>query len=97
MMAIELLAAAAADVQDAFRWYEHRRVGLGAEFIGCLDAALAEIQRAPDAQHLVHRDVRRKLMRRFPYGVFYRREPTRILVVAVFHCSQSPSLLKKRA
>jgi len=35
-----LRPAAAADVEEAYRWYERRRVGLGEEFLTAVDAAL---------------------------------------------------------
>jgi plasmid stabilization system protein ParE len=41
-------------------------------------------------------DLRRALVRRFPYAVFYEVEPERIVVYAVFHCSQDPDKWKAR-
>jgi len=82
--------AAAADIAEAFEWYESRRVGLGVEFVRSMDAALESLRRAPSANPIVHRDVRRALLRRFPYGVFYRVIRDEILVVACFHGSRDP-------
>lgn len=39
---------------------------------------------------------RRAVVRRFPYVIFYDVEPERIVVYAVFHCSQDPSKWKAR-
>lgn len=38
---------AAADVEEAFAWYERQRVGLGAEFLGALQAAEDAVGAAP--------------------------------------------------
>ncbi len=62
-----------------------------------MEAALSQIKRHPDASPVVHRQIRRALLRRFPYGVFYLLEDTRILVLAVFHAKRSPALWKKRS
>ena len=35
------------ELAEAFRWYEERVPGLGAEFLLCVDAAMQAIQRNP--------------------------------------------------
>jgi toxin ParE1/3/4 len=62
---------AAAETQEAFAWYEAQRKGLGVEFRDELQHTLDTIQANPNQYPVVHRNVRRALMRRFPYGVFY--------------------------
>jgi len=39
--------AAAADIEDAFLWYEQQRPGLDADFLRTVDGALAAIQSSP--------------------------------------------------
>lgn len=87
---------AEADVADAFAWYEEQSPGLGSHFLLCVEAALSQIQRHPDASPVIHRLIRRALLRRFPYGIFYILGDTQIIIVAVFHAKRSPVLMKKR-
>jgi toxin ParE1/3/4 len=62
---------AEADLSAAYQWYEQQVRGLGAEFLLCVDAVMASIERNPQLYPVVHRGViRRSLTRRFPYGVF---------------------------
>jgi hypothetical protein len=42
---IDILPAASRDLEEAFRWYEDRRVGLGLEFAHAVDACLENIRR----------------------------------------------------
>ena len=42
-----LLPEAKADVADAYLWYEEQSLGLGAEFLRCVETALVAIQRTP--------------------------------------------------
>jgi len=67
-MAAELIIAPEAqlDVDDAYRWYEDRRSGLGEEFLGCVDACIQAICRMPEFHAKVHEEYRRGLVRRFP-------------------------------
>lgn len=84
------------DLTEAFRWYEERREGLGGEFLLCIDAVLESISRHPSFYSVVHRQVHRALVRRFPYGVFYLTEDNRVVVVAVMHAKRAPSKWKDR-
>lgn len=88
--------AAAADVEDAWRWYEARRGGLGDEFLDVVQASLESICAHPESAPLVRRDVRRRLLRRFPYGLFYKLIQGQVVVVACFHVKRSPRVWRSR-
>lgn len=85
------------EVDEAYRWYERQRPGLGADFMAALEAVCTQLRRAPRAHQLVYRDVRRALPRRFPYGVFYRVLDDRIEVIAIQHCRRDPARWQSRA
>lgn len=87
---IRLRPEALDELSDAWWWYETRREGLGDEFRACVDAAMAEIERSPLACEKVRGEVRRKVVRRFPYLVLYLVEEDHIEVLAVFHGSRDP-------
>jgi plasmid stabilization system protein ParE len=93
---LEVRKPAQADITDAVRWYEQQDKGLGAEFLRALEACFARIQRSPEAHAPVHPRVRRALLRRFPYGVFYVVEEHRISVIACLHVRRRPGAWKRR-
>ena len=72
MAALTLRAEAGADIRDAAAWYEGERAGLGREFTRAVRALLATVAREPErfprAYGGAHEDVRRALLRRFPYA-----------------------------
>ena len=84
------------DLQDAYNWYEENSRGLGSEFIRVIDASLSTIQRNPFAYPEVYKKIRRKLIRRFPYGIFYLIESETIYVIACFHVKRDPQQWRKR-
>jgi toxin ParE1/3/4 len=84
-----LRPAAAADVEVAYGWYEAQSDGLGEEFLSVLDRTLEDLRAHPDAAPEVHGPVRRKLLRRFPYGVFYRVVDGRMVVLACFRTNRT--------
>ncbi len=63
---------AAADVEDAFLWYENQRVGLGGEFLAAVNTVLESLVAYPERFPVVYRETRRVNLRRFPYSLFYR-------------------------
>jgi len=87
---------AEAELQEAFDWYESRRVGLGEAFLSCVEAAVASAARDPEMHQTVHGAMRRVLTRRFPYGVFFAVEPERLVILAVFHGHRNPAELMRR-
>ena len=85
-----LRPAAAADVEGAWRWYEAQRDGLGDEFLEVVRAALESIRVHPESAPVVHRGICRQLLRRFPYGLFYRLIGGQVVVLACFHAKRNP-------
>jgi plasmid stabilization system protein ParE len=78
------------DVDEAYWWYEDRRLGLGEEFLSCVEACIQAICRMPELHPVVHEEYRRALVRRFPYAVFYEYTVEQVTVYSIFHTSQSP-------
>lgn len=74
------------DLSDAYDWYDERQqAGLGDDFIDCVDNLLNRICIMPESYAIVYRDVRRAVIKRFPYAVYYRVISSRVVVTAIFH------------
>jgi plasmid stabilization system protein ParE len=82
--------AAEADVEDAFHWYERQRPGLGTAFRHAVDIAVAALEANPDAYAVLHRNTRRVLLPRFPYGLYYRVVGDQPVVVGCIHAKRHP-------
>jgi len=89
-------AEAEQDILRAYAWYEEQVRGLGSDFVTALDETLSLVAREPEIFQRVHRTVRRALLHRFPYGVFYVVESRRVVVLAVMHTARHPSKWTKR-
>jgi len=71
-------------------------LGLGEEFLGCVDGCLRSICRMPELYAKVHEDYRRALVRRFPYAIFYEYVDGKIFVYSIFHTSRDPKKWRER-
>ena len=88
---------ARAEFDEAFDWYEQQRTGLGVEFMEQVQAVFDQISAMPELHPAVYRDVRKALVRNFPYSVFYRVGTGRVIVLAVFHNKRNPVVWRSRA
>lgn len=71
MKQVVVRPAAAADIEDAYQWYESQRPGLGEEFLVALRLTRDRVPEHPEAFPVLHRGTRRALIpERFPYGLF---------------------------
>lgn len=84
------------DLSNTFRWYEEQSPGLGHDFLRAVEVSLGSVQRHPLAFSQVHRQIRRVLLRRFPYGIFYLVHRHTLVVLACFHFKRSPNTLLPR-
>lgn len=90
------ISAASADLVAAHDWYEQRSPGLGKDLVRMVDAAVAGIGRNPELFPPVHRGLRRVLVRRFPYAVFYRIDPDAVRLIGVLHAKMDLRRLEGR-
>lgn len=79
------------ELNDAARYYEGERSGLGAEFIDEVGRCAASITRHPAAGAPVRGDVRRRFLRRFPYALLYRTAGDTIRILAVMDLRRRPA------
>ena len=73
-------------------YYREASPELVGEFIDELDRLLARLSEFPRSAQQVegYPSVRRALMRRFPFAVFYTVDEDLLLVLRVIHTSRSP-------
>jgi len=87
---VRFKSAADRDVESAFVWYEERSPGLGNEFLEEVDDAVTRIADNPHAYQIVRGRIRRAVVHRFPYLMFYVIDPHEIVVLALMHASRDP-------
>ena len=85
-----------AELIAAAQFYERRVPTLGAQFLDAADRAIAIILEAPERWHVIEADVRRYLMPRFPYAIYYRLLPDHLRILAFKHHSRHPDYWRYR-
>ena len=95
-LSVTFRRAARAEFIEAAAWYETQRPGLGVEFIAEIQRRAATAAERPMTYPAIHMDVRRVVANRFPFGVYFRAEERRIVVLAVFHGGRDPAIWQHR-
>lgn len=95
-MALVVRRAARRDIAEAFRWYWARSESVARVFLEVLDARMTMIEQAPELFPVVHRDVRRCLLGRFPYGLYFRLVGEEWRVIACTHLRRHPRRWQRR-
>jgi toxin ParE1/3/4 len=91
-MTAKILGEAESDLENAFRYYELARRGLGIQMLDEFRNGIEQILLHPNAWQSLDEKYRRYRLHRFPYGIVYRPGDNRdeILIIAVMHLSQKP-------
>ncbi|HZX48531.1 MAG TPA: type II toxin-antitoxin system RelE/ParE family toxin [Nitrospirota bacterium] len=84
------------DIIGGYVWYEAKSPGLGEDFLRMFYAGASEIQWNPFLYPKVYNEFRRRLLRRFPYAIYFMIEDEYIIVFGFFHCARNPSTIKKK-
>ena len=80
------------DIRGIFEWYESQQSGLGDKFFSQLRAVLEAVRAGPESAPVIYKNVRRAVVPKFPYLVFYVSESARVVVLAVLHSSRNPTI-----
>ncbi|RLE28093.1 MAG: type II toxin-antitoxin system RelE/ParE family toxin [Acidobacteria bacterium] len=87
---------AEAEFNQAIDYYEEIDPGLGWDFAVEVNSTVQRTIAFPNAWPVIEGEIRRSLVRRFPYGVLYSEENGQIYIVAVMHLHRHPDYWKMR-
>ncbi|HYG34772.1 MAG TPA: type II toxin-antitoxin system RelE/ParE family toxin [Clostridia bacterium] len=91
-MTIEYHPEVERELRGARDFYEKQSPGLGAQFIDEFERQVLRIAATPERWMKIKSDIRRALMRRFPYVIYYRQPaPDRIRITVVKHQRRHPA------
>lgn len=87
---LKFSARALREANEAQEWYEAQKTGLGEEFLNAIELQLKQLVLTPLIHTEVLPKVRRAVLTRFPYGLFFTIQGELIHVLAVLHDARNP-------
>ena len=96
-MRVEYHPAIENELRKIVHYYEEYSQGLGAEFLNEFEQQILKIASNPTRWVTVENNIRRSLMRRFPYVIYFRALEDEVLRVAVVkHQRRHPTYGRSR-
>jgi plasmid stabilization system protein ParE len=93
---LRLQSIAEAEVAEALEWYRQQSATAAQDFLAAVDQTLRRIEQDPESLPLVSKTLRRVLLPRFPYAIYYRVFPDVVTVVGVIHGRRHPRRWRRR-
>ena len=90
MLKISLHRLARSEFLEALSCYRDVDLITSRRFLEFYEKALTEITHDPTASEIIIDKIRRKVVRKFPYSIFYYQRDKNIRVIAVAHQSRRP-------
>ena len=84
------------DLEEAITWYEKERKGLGKIFFENFEEAIERIKINPNSYLNVIPDVKRILVKKFPYKIFYTISNDMVFIIGLSHAKRSNAHVRKR-
>lgn len=82
------------DIVDAKNWYNKQKEKLGNELLQEIKQTIQSIEENPLQFPEIKSEIRRAIVNRFPYLIFFTVDAPIINVFALFHTSRNPKIWK---
>lgn len=93
---VHVRRAAEIDVAEALDWYESQQAGLSVEFLDEFERIIDSVADNPRMFPHLYCGIRRAVLRRFPYLIWYRIEDSEVTVLACTHGKIDPEAIPER-
>jgi len=83
-------------LDDAFNFYVLESTKIASSFFQQINSSLTAISENPYNFQIVHKNIRRFVVKKFPFVVYYYIEDKNIKIISIFHTSRNPQIWKTR-
>ena len=93
---IELSDEAEVDFDKSYEYYYEDSLKVADTFFKIINLGFENIKQNPNSFPIAHKDVRKFVVKKFPFVIYYRIVNTVIQVIAIFHTSRNPEIWNER-
>ena len=79
------------ELNDAALYYESESPGLGSKLLDEIEDHIDRIVANPKAGQKIRGEVRRRVLRKFPYGILYSVKDSGIRILAIMNLKRKPN------
>lgn len=81
---------------SGIEYYEEHQKGLGKDFALEVNLTIERTLLYPDAWPEIDKEIRRSLLKRYPYGLLYTIKDNSVIILAVMNLHREPGYWKSR-
>jgi len=93
---IELSDEAEEDFNNSYNFYAKESQKVADNFLKQVDSCFVQISKNPEGNTYAFGEIRKLVMKKFPFIIYYKVKETIIKVIAIFHSSRNPEIWKER-
>ena len=93
---IELSDEAEQDFDNSYEFYANKSENVANSFYQDVNNSLEKITESPNTFPKALKDIRKFVMKKFPFIIYYQVKRFTIRVLAIFHASRNPESWQKR-
>lgn len=93
---VEFSDEAEVDFDKQYEYYFEDNLKVADTFFQRISVSLEKIKQNPYSYPIVYRDIRKYVVKKFPFVIYYQIVDHVIRVIAVFHTSRNPEIWNDR-
>ncbi|MGV8135425.1 MAG: type II toxin-antitoxin system RelE/ParE family toxin [Mangrovibacterium sp.] len=93
---IEISDEAEIDLDKSYEFYSEESPKVAYSFYNQINSSLEDIKQHPGSFPIAYKDVRKYVVRKFPFVIYYQLVGAVIRVIAIFHTSRNPEIWNDR-
>lgn len=93
---IELSEEAEIDFDKSYKYYYEDSPKVADTFFNIINLGFENILKNPNSFPIAHKDMRKYVLQKFPFVIYYRKVDLTIQVIAIFHNSRNPQIWNDR-
>jgi toxin ParE1/3/4 len=95
MKPIRISPEAESEIESSTKYYHDQSSGLENLFLDIIKASIEKIQKNPRRYPLIDTYIRRMIVQRIPFNIYYKEYPNEIVVLAIGHQKRKPGYRKR--
>ena len=96
LFSIEISDEAEIDFDKSYEYYYEDSPKVADIFFKRINLSLENVKQNPDSFSIVYKNVRKYVVKKFPFVIYYQIVDSIIRVIAVFHTSRNPEIWNDR-
>ncbi len=96
LFSVEISSDAQTDFETSFAYYYKGSPKVAGDFLVKIDLAFEHIRENPNLFPVVYKNVRKYVVKKFPFVIYYQIFEAKVRVIAIFHSSRNPVVWSDR-